>query len=74
MYGLEKMLSSMIGLTPEQMQDLAKNAIELLEQLNKRLQEIEATVKHNQAYIGVIVDDITRINEYFGDIDPIDGR
>ena len=44
MNAMEKMLSSVIGMTPEEMQAYVKSAIELLKNLDGRLERIEKAV------------------------------
>ncbi len=44
---MEKMLSSIIGMTPEEMQSYVKSAIELLKNLDSRLERIEKAVGIN---------------------------
>jgi len=49
--GIEKMLASMLGITPEEMKDTINNAVNLLSSLEKRLNNIETKVKQIHNYL-----------------------
>lgn len=51
MLGMEAMLASLLGVTPEQMRETVANAIELLASLDARLSDIETKVSKVHAYI-----------------------
>lgn len=54
------MLQKMTGLTPEQMQAMANNALNLLQSLDGRLQTIEKDIAHIKAYCDAPIDAPTK--------------
>lgn len=60
MKGIEMMLASMLGITPDQMQDTINNAVNLLSSLDQRLSAIETKV--NQIHRELNLEDTAEIS------------